>query len=150
MKDSLFKQLFDLRKDEAKIQKKVDAILTKAAPFQAELKDILSKQKEVKEAILQNMKENNVKNYVYEGHNAISQVRKTLTIADEIKTMHALMENEDLPMLTGLSKDKLKDELVIEKLNTTKAKDFAQSLLDIGSKVDGVEIQETNYLTIKE
>ena len=150
MKNQLFAKLIELREKESHLVGKIKEEELRAVPY----KDSLSKTREeltrVEEAILENMESENVKTYTYDDRNVTAASRKTLGIVDEVKVMESLMNDKDLRKITKLKQSEIKDKLTIVKLNHTTAKEFAKQLVDIGNKVDGVEVRETKYLTVKE
>jgi hypothetical protein len=150
MKNQLFSKLYKLREQETFLKDKIESIKSDLIPVTDQLNKLQEEMSVVTEAILADMKKENIKTYTYEGKNVTSATRKSLSIVDEKATMLSLIENKDLRKVTQLSKKEIQDRLTIIKLNTTAAKEFAQHIVDIGGEVEGVEFKETNYLTVKE
>lgn len=150
MNDKLFDKLFDLRKKENLLVDVIKQEEAKVIPFKENLIDLQEEITKVQGSIMAHMERENVKTYTYEDKNVTTAVRKSLVIADDAKVMASLLNDPDLKKITKLKMPELREKLTIVKLNHTNAKEFAKQLVDIGNQVDGVEVKETKYLTVKE
>lgn len=154
MKESLYKKLFALKSDQESIELVIKDKEEKLKPLLDELKQLKSQIVEVKELIVEDLKSNNVKTYDYEGNNIVRASRSTLSIFDENAALKQLTENDDIiskiKKLTGLKVGEIREKVSKVMLNKDNAKDFADALLKVDNiMLDGFEMKETEYLTIK-
>lgn len=149
MNNKLFDQLKRLQSEAEETELAIKAIEDTKKPFKERLSKIEDKIDGIKEAIIADMKKENVKTYIYGDKSIMRATRSTLQIVDESAAWTSLMDSKELRKLTKLTLNQLSESLTISKLNTTKAKEFITMLNDVGTEVEGTEIKKTEYLTIK-
>jgi len=154
MKDKIIDKLFELRHKEDELTIAMNAIEETKAPLKEQMAKVQEEISDIKNLILNDMESQNIKTYVYGTNNLTYAVRKTLSIVDEAAVLWHFVNDKVLlkkaSKTLGLKVADIKKNLVLTVLNKPLAKEYAESLAKVdGVHVEGTEMKETKYLTIK-
>lgn len=153
MTDTLFRNLIFFRAKQKELKAHIQAIEEGMAPLKEQLLKAELAEAETELKVIEAMKKEGVKTKMYEGQNITQSERRTMKIVDQTKVLNALTETHisKLKSLVGTTYEELRKSLIKPaELNTKKAREFIDILTKVEDvKVEGTEVQVTEYLTIK-
>lgn len=151
MIDKNLQLVFALREKKEKVLEKIKEIDETKTPLQAELSLLELELFDAQERVLEEMESKNVKTYTYGENNVTAAIRRTLGIVDEDKVKSFITsKTSKIAKTIGLTAKEIKEKSFVQMLNKSFVKEIADSWLKVeGSPMQGTELKETHYLTIK-
>jgi len=151
MIDKKLDLVFELRHQKDEVEIALKAIDATKAPHLERLEAINTRLSELNQEVLDAMESKNVKTYTYGINNVTAAIRRTLGIVDEAKLMEAISHQAaKIGKSIGMPVKEIKAKSFLKVLNKPFVKEIADSYLKVeGKPLDGTEMKETKYLTIK-
>jgi len=123
-------------------------------PLELKLKDLKEKETKLEDMVISDMIERGDKTVMFDDRQITWSTRKTMQVANEEELLNTLTYDKEVlkkaKTVLGLKIKDIKEKIVKVVLNRKEAIDIADSLYKLDGKlIKGVDIKETNYLTVK-
>ena len=154
-REEKIKTMLQLREKEAQMRAAVKEAEEKfIVPIKDNLNKNLEMQGKLEDSIIEELIKDDLKTVMYDDKNITWSSRKSIQITNEKAVMTILTQDKDvlkrIKGAMGLGKKDVLEALIKTSLNTTKAKEIIDSLIKVdGYQVEGTEIKETKFLTVK-